>query len=143
MSTLYNSDNVVTLESIANSNNFMGMLLTDDIMRGTDEQRKAFCESAAAQVLVEKAVLNKKMLIRLDKKSDAARRTKLAVYAIAKAANAPEYHKLVKFTKARKACIAKLVKKYGTKAQKVANMSQKNYIKMSQSSASTSTSDKK
>lgn len=142
MSTLYNSENVVTLESIANSNNFLGMLLADDILRGSDDQRKEFCESAAAQVLMEKAVLNKKMLIRLDKKSDAARRTKLAVYAIAKAAKAPEYAKLVKFTKARKACIAKLVKKYGTKAQKVANLSQKNYIKLSQS-ASTSTVDKK
>lgn len=139
MSNLYNSANVITLESVANSNSFMEMLLVDDILRGSDEQRKSFCESAEAQVLVEKAVLKKPTLIRLGKEADNARRVKLAVYTLAKEANDPEYTKLLKFTKARKICIAKLVKKYGTKAQKIANISQKKYIKIAQSGATTTT----
>ena len=93
------------------------------------EDIKAFCESEEAKILLEKQVLNKSMLVRLDKKADEARRTKLIAYQLAKAAGDPNWTKLVKYQKLRKECIQKIMDKYGTKAAKIAKVAQKNYIK--------------
>ena len=90
---------------------------------------KTFCESEEAKILVEARALSKPMLIRLDKKSDEARRTKLIAYQLAKAAGDPNWVKLVKYQKLRKECIQKIMDKYGTKAAKIAKVAQKNYIK--------------
>ena len=127
---LYNSDKVVSLEEIANSNAMLEMMIVDDVIRGDAQSIKEFCESPVAQVLQEKQVLKKATLMRLDKIDDKKRRVKLAVYALAKAAKDNDFKKLKMYIKGKKAMTAKLMKKYGTKAARVADIAQKNYIKV-------------
>ena len=140
---LYGSTQLNTTEDIANSNTFLEMLIVDDVLRGNSTQIKAFCESAEAKILMEKAVLKKPTMMRLSKADDEKRRIKLAAYELAKEANDPEFAKLKKYTALRKQSIAKIMKKYGTKAEKVAKIGQKNYIKVASSNSSTTTTDKK
>ena len=133
---LYDSTKLISLEAIGNSNAMLEMMIVDDVLRGDAKSIKEFCESATAKVLQEKSVLRKPTMMRLSKADDAARRTKLAVYALAKEAHDPLYAKLKMYIKGKKAMTAKLMKKYGNKGQRVANIAQKNYIKVAQSSNS-------
>ena len=140
--SLYGAKPVDNIEKIGNSKEILEAFFVDDIIRMPSDDIKAFCESEEAKILVEKAVLNKKMLIRLDKKSDEARRTKLIAYQLAKAANAPEWAKLCKYQKLRKECIQKIMDKYGTKAAKIAKVAQKNYIKTASKVKAATSEDK-
>ena len=139
---LYDSNKVISLEEIANSNMFLEMMIVDDVLRGDEKSIKEFCESEAAKVLQEKQVLRKPTMMRLSKEDDQHRRVKLAVYALAKAAKDPDYKKLKMYIKGKKVMTAKLMKRYGTKAQKIANVAQKNYIKVASASSSSSTEKK-
>ena len=143
--SLYGSgiNEVNSIEQIANSDSFLEALIVDDLIRMNSDDLHAFLESEQCQILVEKQVLKKPTMMRLSQADDAARRTKLAVYEMAKAANDPEWAKFKKYTALRKQSIAKMMKKYGSKAQKVAKLGQKNYIKAASKSSSTSTSDNK
>ena len=125
--------NVVSLEEIANSNAMLEMMIVDDVIRGNQQEIREFCESPTAKILQEKQVLRKPTMMRLSKQDDQIRRTKLAVYALAKAAKDPDYKKLKMYIKGKKAMTAKLMKKYGNKGQRVANIAQKNYIKVAAS----------
>ena len=142
--SLYGSgiNEVSSIEKIANSDSLIEAFLVDDILHGTSEQIHSFLESEECQVLMEKNVLKKPTMMRLSKADDEKRRIKLAVYEMAKAANDPEFAKFKKYTALRKQSIAKMMKKYGSKAEKVAKLGQKNYIKAA-SKSSTSTSDNK
>lgn len=130
---LYDSSKVISLEEVANSNYMLEMMIVDDVLRGDIESIKEFCKSPQAKVLQEKQVLRKPTMMRLSKADDAVRRTKLAVYALAKAANDADFRKLKMYIKGKKAMTAKLMKKYGNKASRVANIAQKNYMKVAQS----------
>lgn len=103
--------------------------LYDEISRGTTEQIKEFCESEAAQVLVERSVLKKGTLMRLSKQDDEKRRIKLVAYNLAKEAKDPAWAKLQKARREEKKQIAIIMKKYGAKAKKIAIIAQKEYIK--------------
>lgn len=140
---LYDSNKMVSLETIANSPRLLEMMIVDDVLRGDAKSIKEFCESPEAQVLQEKQVLRKPTMMRLSKADDAARRTKLAAYALAKEAKDPLYTKLKMYIKGKKAMTAKIMKKYGTKGQRVANIAQKNYIKVAQSAKNDSSSSAK
>ena len=131
--SLYDSTKVVSLDEIANSNMMLEMLIVDDVLRGDAKSIQEFCNSPMAEVLQERQVLKKSTMMRLSKQDDAARRTKLAVYALAKAAKDPDYKKLKMYIKGKKAMTAKLMKKYANKATRIANIAQKNYIKVAQS----------
>jgi predicted AAA+ superfamily ATPase len=84
---------------------------------------------AEAEALVEAQVLRKPTLMRLSKKDDEARRKKLAAFQLAKEAKDPLWDKLVKNRVMEKKLIAAIMKKYGMKAERVAKVSQKEYIK--------------
>lgn len=127
------NDGNESIEKIAESKEIFEMLLADDLMHGTSEQIQEFCESADAQILVEKAVLNKPTLIRLSKMDDEKRRVKIIAYKLAKDNNDPEWNKMKKYTALRKQSIRKIMSKYGKKAQKIAKIAQKDYIKKSRS----------
>lgn len=126
--SLYGTTQLRSLEEMANSNEILEMLFVDDILHGTSDQIKEFCESQEAKILEEKAVLKKPTLVRLSKQDDKKRRIKLMAYQLAKEADDPEWKKLKTYTMKRKECIAKIMNKYGTKAERLANISQKNYI---------------
>ena len=142
--SLYGSgiNEVSSIEKIANSDSFLEALLVDDILHGTSKQIHSFLESEECRILEAKNLLKKPTMMRLSKADDEKRRIKLAVYEMAKAANDPEFAKFKKYTALRKQSIAKMMKKYGSKAEKVAKLGQKNYIKAA-SKSSTSTSDNK
>jgi hypothetical protein len=127
--SLYGAKPIDNIEKIGNSREILEAYFIDDIIRMPSDDIKTFCESEEAKILVEKAVLSKPTLMRLDKKSDELRRTKLIAYQLAKNANDPNWTKLVKYQKLRKECIQKIMDKYGTKAAKIAKVAQKNYIK--------------
>ena len=90
---LYGTSPLTSMEEMANSKEVLEMLLVDDILRGTSEQIKEFCESEEARILQEKDVLKKPTMMRLSKADDEKRRVKLMAYQIAKAANDPELHR--------------------------------------------------
>lgn len=131
-----------TMEAIANSDAVLEMLLVDDILHGTSDQIKEFCESAEAEILVEKSVLKKPTMMRLSKADDEKRRVKLMAYQIAKEADDPEWKKLKLFTSKRKASIAKIMQKYGPKAERMAKIAQKNYITTASKVSASTKSDK-
>ena len=126
---LYGANPLKTLESQATSEAVMEMFLVDDILRMPSKNIRTFCESEEAKVLVEKAVLKKPTLIRLGKEADKARRVKLIAYKLAKEGNSPHYRKLKDYTAKRKVEINAIMKQYGGKAEKMAQIAQKEYIK--------------
>lgn len=122
-------DNILDLEKLAESDEIMEMLLVDELLHGTSEQIHEFCNSPEMEILMEKAVLKRPTLVRLSKTDDAKRRTKLMAYQLAKESKDPLWDMLKKLTAKRKQTIRKIMSKYGPKAKRLANLSQKNYIK--------------
>ena len=137
MSELYGTSHVTSVEEMAQSNALMELYLVDDVLRGTSEEIKEFCESTEAQVLVEKQVLNTSTLHRLSKADDLKRRTKIAAYMLAKANNDPNFTKLVKYQKLKKQYSNAILKRYASKAARIAKLNQKEYIKNARSMKAT------
>lgn len=108
---------------------YVELMAYDDISRGSSEDIKAFCESETAKVLLEKQVLNKPTMMRLSKADDERRRIKLIVYQLARENNDPDWRKMVAYRQKMKEHRAKLIQKYGNKAEKIARKSQVEYIK--------------
>ena len=142
MSNLYGSSQIASIEEAAKSNSIMELYLVDDILRGTSQQIHDFCESAEAQILMEKQVLNKPTLHRLSKSDDLRRRIKLTAYQLAKEAKDPLWDKLVKFQRLKKEYAGKILTKYGKKAERIAKLAQKEYIKKSRSVKATAEEQK-
>ena len=140
--TLYGANDIMDVDKIATSNAIQEAMLIDDMLHGTDEQVRQFCESEMAQVLLEKQVLTKPTLIRLSKTDDQKRRVKIIAYQLAKEANDPEWTKMKKYTALRKQSIRKIMRKYGKKAQRIAKVAQKEYIKKSKSVKATAAEQK-
>lgn len=108
---------------------FVELMAYDDISRGSDEEIKSFCESEVASVLMEKQVLSKPTMMRLSKDDDERRRTKLAVYQLARESGDPHWKKMIAYRQKWKEERAILIKKYGSKASKIAKASQREYVK--------------
>ena len=131
---LYGANALNTLESMATSNAVMEMFLLDDLLKCSPEKIQEFCDSEAAKVLMEKAVLSKKAVYRINlQKKDLLTRQKLMAYQLAKEAKSPHYAKLKKYTALRKQEINAIWKQFGPKAQKLAKIAQKEYIKTAKS----------
>ena len=94
-----------------------------------EEQRKAVVESEEAAILESKGKISRKTIVRLNRADDMERRTTAAAYQMAKDKNDPLWTKLVRALDMKKKYKSAIVKKYGTKAQRVAKQSQKNYLK--------------
>ena len=140
---LYSSSAHIQSDSdIANSDQLMEMLLAEDILRGTDEEIKTFCESSEAKILVEKNMLKKNTLMRISKKDDLKRRTKLIAYRLAKEAKDPLWTKLVKYHTLKKEMASKILEKYGAKAERIAKEAQKAYLKKTASVKATAAEQK-
>lgn len=136
---LYGTEQITAMESAANSDHILEMFIVDDVLHGTSDQIHEFVESEQAKVLQERNVLKRPTLVRLSKKDDEKRRIKLIAYQLAKDANDPEWTKLEKYQKLRKDSIDKIMRKYGSKAQRMAKIAQKNYIKTAKKLPSTKT----
>lgn len=128
--SLYGTEAVQKLDDYAKSTAVYELFMLDDIINNSSTQEiKEFCESQQAQILVEKQVLNKPTLHRLSKEDDLKRRIKLICYRLAKEAGDPLWTKLVKYQKLKKSTAQAILNKYGTKAERIAKVAQKEYIK--------------
>ena len=94
-----------------------------------DDVRKAVVESEEAAILESKGKISRKTIVRLNRADDMERRTTAAAYQMAKDKNDPLWTKLVRALDMKKKYKSAIVKKYGTKAQRVAKQSQKDYLK--------------
>lgn len=108
---------------------YVELMAYDDISRDSAENIKEFCNSPVAQVLMEKQVLSKPTMMRLSKTDDQKRRVMLTVYRLAKESNDPDYKKMIMYRDKWKEHKAKLIQKYGKKAEKIAREAQLQYIK--------------
>ena len=114
---------------LGGSSELVEMFLVDDISRMDSDAIKEFCESPEAEALVEANVLRKPTLVRLGKKDDAKRRKKLAAFQLAKENKDPNWTKLCKNRITEKKLIAAIMQRWGMKAERNANLAQKEYIK--------------
>lgn len=137
MSNLYGASQISSIDEAAVSNAILELFLVDDVMHGSQEEIQQFCESAEAQVLMEKQVLNKPTVVRMSKEADQARRVKLICYQLAKESGDPLWSKLVKFQAGKKKYANLIYKKYCKKAEKIAKIAQKEYIKKARSAKAT------
>lgn len=140
---LYSSTAHIQSDSdIANSDQVMEMFLAEDILRGSDDERKVFFESPEARILVEKNMLKKSTIVRMSREADQKRRAKLIAYRLAKEAKAPEWNKLVKYHTLKKEMATKILEKYGAKAEKIAKEAQRAYLKKTASVKATAAEQK-
>ena len=89
---------------------FLEQCIVDEVSHLTDEQIQEFCNSPEAEQMVQEGTMRKKTLVRLSKKD-------------------PLWTKLVKNRVQERKLIGEIVKKYGTKADRVAKIGQKEYLK--------------
>jgi hypothetical protein len=131
--SIYGSDVIGSVTENVDMTALVEKFLYDDISRGSDEQIKEFCASPEAQALLEKGVFKKPTLMRLGKADDLKRREKLTAFELAKQNNDPLWKKLKDNRKKEKSLIAKIMAKYGNKANKISKIAQKDYIKAAKS----------
>lgn len=93
------------------------------------EDRKAIVESEEAAVLEAKGLIGRKTLIRLNKNDDVNRRTSAAAYQMAKDNNDPLWKKLMFHMSKKNEYKQKILKKYNSKATRIAKKSQKDFMR--------------
>lgn len=137
MSNLYGTSTIASVEEMAANEELMNLYLLDDIMNESAEAIEEFCNSEEGKVIMEKVGLDKKIIDRATiRKMDFRRRVKLAAYQMARDAKSPDWAKLVKYSALKKQYATKILNKFGKKAERVAKISQKEYIKRSKKAAS-------
>ena len=135
MGNLYGTDQINSIDEMANSEALLELYLVDDVLNGSAEDLMKFTESEEYNILVEKGVLDKKIVDRATlRKMDLNRRIKLAAYQMAKDTKDPNWDKLLKYAALKKSYAKKILSKYGKKAERIARISQKAYIKKAKSS---------
>ena len=103
--------------------------IADEISRLPEDKIKEFCEAGGVgEQLVQEGKLRKKTLVRLSKQDDLTRRTKMGALLLAKEKNDPLYAKLVKNRQQKRDLVEKIMKKYGTKGERVAKQAQSEYL---------------
>ena len=101
----------------------------EELSHLTDEEKKAFLKSEECKVMVEKALIGRKTLVRVDKDDDLTRRAKMAAFEMAKQKGDPLWDKLALNRVKERDLISKIMKKYGGKAQRVARIGQREHLK--------------
>ena len=105
------------------------VMIADEVAHLPEDKIKEFCESGGVgEQLVQEGKMSKKTLVRLNKKDDLTRRTKMGALLLAKERRDPLYDKLVKNRIQKRELVAKIMQKYGTKGEKVAKQAQAEYL---------------
>lgn len=117
-----------TLENI-DLQPYVEMMAYDDLSRQDTESLREFCNSETAKVLMEKQVLKKGTMVRLSKQDDEKRRIKLCAYKLARDDKSQDWKKMVYHRKEWRKYRDKIMARYGRRAEKLAKLSQKDYIK--------------
>lgn len=120
-----------TLENtFKNPQEFEQIMIADEIANMSQEELQEFCApDGLGQHLVTEGKLRNRTLVRLSKKDDLSRRKKMAAYELAKEHNDPAWKKFVMFRQKALEMENKMAAKYGAKAERIAMMSQKSYLR--------------
>lgn len=103
--------------------------LIEEASHFNNDQMKMFLESDLCKTLVTEGKMRKNTIVILSKKDDEARRVKMIAMQLAKEANDPLWEKLRKNRVIERDLLNKIMKKYGSKARKIAKTQQKEWIK--------------
>ena len=123
------SENSIIAEEFRDPSMLEEVMIADEVSRLPEEKIKEFCqEGGVGEQLVQEGKLRKKTLVRLSKQEDLTRRTKMGALLLAKEKKDPLYAKLVKNRQQKKDLVSKIMKKYGTKGQRVAKQAQSEYL---------------
>ena len=123
------SENRIIAEEFRDPSMLEEVMIADEVSRLPEEKIKEFCqEGGVGEQLVQEGKLRKKTLVRLSKQDDLTRRTKMGALLLAKEKKDPLYAKLVKNRQQKKDLVSKIMKKYGTKGQRVAKQAQSEYL---------------
>lgn len=115
--------------ALKNENELLEQYIFDELSMLTDEDKQAFVESAECKVLLEKGLISRKTLVRLNKSDDLTRRTKMAAFQLAKEHKDPLWTALVKNRIKERMLIKKIAQKYSSKAGMAAKKGQRDYLK--------------
>lgn len=135
--SLFGNDALKSAENDFNIDAIVESFLYDDIQRMTAEQIHSFLESDECIALQERQVLKKPTVMRLSKADDEKRRIKLICYQLAREANDPNWDKCVKYRALWKKHRAIIFDKYKNKATRLAQISQREYIKRTRTEKAT------
>ena len=116
-------------ESFADPNVMAEALIVDEVSQLPVSKIQEFCApGGVGELLVQEGKLRKKTLVRLSKKDDLTRRTKMGALMLAKEKNDILYQKLVINRAKKKELVSKIMQKYGTKGERVAKQAQSEYL---------------
>lgn len=116
-------------ESFKDPNAVMEMFILDEVSSLPDEKIQEFCKpGGVGEALVEAGKFKKNTLVRLSKKDDLSRRETMVAMQMAKEKNDPLWRKFVKKTAERNELKAAIIKKYSTKAGRVAKKAQADFL---------------
>lgn len=114
-----------------------GQMIEMEVSQLPYEKIQEFCApGGVGETLVSEGKLSKKTIVRLSKKDDLSKRTKMIALNLAKENNDPLWDKLALNRVKERELISKIMAKYGNKARKLAMESQKNFLKKSHLPAS-------
>lgn len=99
----------------------------DDHYNDSDEEKRYLIESSG--ILNERSNIGNKTIVRLNKNDDLSRRTSMAALQLSKDANDNLWKKLVKNRIQERKILAQIRKKWGSKAEIVAQKAQREYLK--------------
>ena len=137
MSNLYGTSTIASIDEMAGNEELMSLYLLDDIMQESVDAINEFCDSEEGKVIMEKVGLDKKIIDRATiRKMDLNRRIKLTAYQLARDAKSPDWVELVKYSALKKQYATKILNKFGKKAERIAKINQKEYIKKSRGASS-------
>ena len=127
------STGIIT-ESIENvfsdPNAIISQMIEMEVSQLPQEKIEEFCApGGVGEALVAEGKLYKKTIVRLSKKDDLSKRKKMAALNLAKQNGDPLWDKLAMNRVKERELIAKIMAKYGNKAQKVAVQAQKDFLK--------------
>lgn len=125
----FNEDN--TANTILNeTEGIADVLIADELQRCLSEaELKEFLESDECEALVEARVLNRRTIVRLNKKDDLRRRKRLVALQLAKNKKDPLVKLYAKVIKQKFSILDKIETKYGSLADREAKKAQKEYYK--------------
>lgn len=123
------TNNSIINEEFKDASQLEECFIADEVSRLPEDKIKEFCEAGGVgEQLVQEGKLRKKTLVRLSKQDDLTRRTKMGALLLAKERKDPLYDKLVKNRMMKRDLVNKIMKKYGSKGQRIAKQAQSEYL---------------
>lgn len=126
---IFTPNGSITIDQEFNRDELLESYIYDEISKLSDEKKKEFVNSEAAQAMLEAGLIGKKTLVKLSKSDDLERRMGMAALQLAKDSNDILFDQLTKVRMKEKELLDKINKKYEVKAAKAAKVGQKEYLK--------------